>query len=1226
MTANSFFVFQSAVTVEGNLDAKPDTTNLETVRGKLETWVKGSGPRWWDTDPNHTFSGLLYTGCNATGTNGCVNFNREGVTGPEKDKGNLFKGSVDVALIIGGSDGGAGLSTFLGDVTTDYIANDNRDRSDREGKELTFRKTLTVAHDIYNNGIIRVQEGDDTPHTAKLILKEGAKFINGHNNTDVANLGSSNDIVKQGVQAHIDQLEVEAGATIDNSSIFEVKNLTPKGEGVTYNQRNAGSLTVESGEWFKNSTINLFAGELNLDGTGSIKTTEKGLGEGNTYNVSGGELTASDLGKDNTIALTGTGKLNTALEAVFEVDKPELQTINTAATAVEEIRNQTSDLYFKYTGKLAEGAKKISVEGDTNEITVTNTKVNQKQMEKFIAAFNSELKTDKGEQVLKFDQDDTVKDEGIFNVELVNALNASGVAEFKEAVYVNESLEGEKKDVIVGSGDGELSTSGFISIKDATKVDVKEGQLTLIGSIDGTEMVLSDAENGTALDTVNVSGGILALGSKGLAETYKGSVQNIEGTKGSVQVDAGEYSAKDVNLADTNLLVDKVAKFEVASLTTSGKSAKDNDVENAGELTVTGETTLGNNAVNTGTWRGQKTTLAEGGVLTHKSGQLNIADLAFVGNGTLKLEDKNFKIDNATWNQGNLVIGNDSGDVISYAVTSTDPINTVMHAKNNGDLGFGENAFSVADSLGAPKVGAGTASRVVLTSQVKTGETGGVVVGTTDTANGLGSLYFAKDSTTLIDVATVGNKGDVSAFTRTAEGGKVTVENGATLIFGNIKDPGKYTITEGYLTNDVVGGWWNDVAHLYALSAEDTGLGWKLVLQHDANTIWIDATPEEATSVYKDLIVPNIADDSLLNCNSGNAGANFICKVLKDPKLDVAGKTRVINSVAQIAFAGGAMATSANDMSTAIDSLEGRLSFKDEVFTPEGYLRDIGFGSNLWIYMIGGKQSYKSLSATGYAKEGFKTDSYGFIAGYDQKLSNKPILLGGAFSVLRGDLKSRSGELLPTTSQYDSYGIYAYGLWTPSPALNLVGNLSYMHNSADIDQTLEGSDFSKAEANVGTRLFAASLRAETHLKYGDFIVIPHIGARYIHAKMSDFATKVDGQTIWNTSSEGVNAFQTPVGVALRSDFQTASGWVVRPHADLTFIPTFGDRDYASTVKNDNAVIDGLSAEFLSKYATSLKVGVQGDYGPSTVGLSYRVIRSNHGGLDQALKLELRRVF
>ena len=40
MTANSFFVFQSAVTVEGNLDAKPDTTMLY-VSVKDET-VKAS--------------------------------------------------------------------------------------------------------------------------------------------------------------------------------------------------------------------------------------------------------------------------------------------------------------------------------------------------------------------------------------------------------------------------------------------------------------------------------------------------------------------------------------------------------------------------------------------------------------------------------------------------------------------------------------------------------------------------------------------------------------------------------------------------------------------------------------------------------------------------------------------------------------------------------------------------------------------------------------------------------------------------------------------------------------------------------------------------------------------------------------------------------------------------------------------------------------------------------
>ncbi len=1211
-----------------------------------------------------------------------MNLDREGVTGPEKNLGDLFKGSVDASLIIGASAYGnePGLTTFLGDVTTDYIANDSR-IADKVGNQLTFRKTLTVSREIYNNGIIRVEEGDDTPHTAKLILKEGAHFVNGYRKDDVTNLGVSNDALKEGVQVHIDQLEVEAGATIDNNSTFEVKNLIPKGEGVTYNQRNAGSLTVESGEWFKNSTINLEAGELDLNNVG-------GMGEGNTYTVADGvTLKADNLGTDNKVTMNG--QLDTLTTSVFGTKDDRLQTIDTNAqkfvAEADRAAPETEHFFFGYTGdvsaellKETDGTKNWNFD-NLKKITLKGA-VSEELKATLIKAFDEAFGAGKGEAVLAFDETGTPKDKDILNVAKVNELAGLGIPKLKDAVYVTMALEGEGKDVVLGNGDGELVTSGFTSIKDASSIVIKDGkQLTLVGSTEeNTQLVGDDVK-------ISLEGekSVLALGSKGLGEDssnpYQGVLKDINATDtAEVHVDAGKYTASgNVTLNSASKLnVDEIATFNVSRL---DAASPDTEITNAGTLNVQlsavsggkltntgtmtvdgstyfmgtvdnsgeflgketvevsgtlansgtfkadGDTTLSGQATNTGTWTGQKTTLEEGGVLTHKSGQLNIADLAFVGNGTLKLEDKNFKIDNVTWDKGNFVIGNDSGDVISYTVTSTDPINTVLHAKNNGDLAFGENAFSVADSLGAPKVGTGTASRVVLTSQVKTAETGGVVVGTTDTANGLGSLYFAKDSTTLIDVATVGNKGDVSAFTRSAEGGKVTVENGATLILGNIKDPGKYTITEGYLTNDVVGGW-NDAAHLYALSAEDTGLGWKLVLQHDANTIWIDATPEEATSIYKDLIVPKIADDSLLNCNSGNAGANFICKVLKDPKLDVAGKTRVINSVAQIAFAGGAMATSANDMSTAIDSLEGRLSFKDEVFTPEGYLRDIGFGSNLWIDMIGGKQSYKSLSATGYSKEGFKTDSYGFIAGYDQKLSNKPILLGGAFSVLRGDLKSRSGELLPTTSQYDSYGIHAYGLWTPSPALNLVGNLSYMHNSADIDQTLEGSYFSKAEANVGTRLFAASLRAETHLKYGDFIVIPHIGARYIHAKMSDFATKVDGQTIWNTSSEGVNAFQTPVGVALRSDFQTASGWVVRPHADLAFIPTFGDRDYSSTVKNGNAVTDGLSAEYLSKYATSLKVGVQGDYGPSTVGLSYRVIRSEHGGLDQALKLELRRAF
>lgn len=619
-----------------------------------------------------------------------------------------------------------------------------------------------------------MQEGDDTPHTAKLILKEGAKFINGHNNTDVANLGSSNDIVKQGVQVHIDQLEVEAGATIDNSSIFEVKNLTPKGEGVTYNQRNTGSLTVESGEWFKNSTINLEAGELDLNNVG-------GMGEGNTYTVANGvTLKADNLGTDNKVTMNG--QLETLTTSVFGTKDDRLQTIETNAqkfvAEVDRAAPETEHFFFGYTGDVSAellkedgGAKNWNFD-NLQKITLKGA-VSEELKETLIKAFDEAFGEGKGEAVLAFDETGTPKDKDILNIAKVNELAGLGIPKLKDAVYVTMALEGEGKAVTLGNGDGELVTSGFASINNANSVTIKDGkQLTLVGSTEeNTQLVGDDVK-------ISLEGekSVLALGSKGLGEDssnpYQGVLKDINATDtAEVHVDAGKYTASgNVTLNSAlKLNVDEIATFNVGRLdgmspdseitnagtlnvqlsavsggkltntgamTVEGTASFTGTLANSGTFKADGDTTLSGEATNTGTWTGQKTTLAEGGVLTHKSGQLNIADLAFMGNGTLKLEDKNFKIDNATWNEGNFVIGNDDGDVISYAVTSTDPINTVMHAKNNGDLAFGENAFSVTDSLGAPKVGAGTASRVVLTSQVKTGETGGVVVGTTDTANG----------------------------------------------------------------------------------------------------------------------------------------------------------------------------------------------------------------------------------------------------------------------------------------------------------------------------------------------------------------------------------------------------------------------------------------------------------------------------------------------------------
>ena len=525
----------------------------------------------------------------------------------------------------------------------------------------------------------------------------------------------------------------------------------------------------------------------------------------------------------------------------------------------------------------------------------------------------------------------------------------------------------------------------------------------------------------------------------------------------------------------------------------------------------------------------------------------------------------------------------------------------------------------------------GTPSRLVITNNVTTGPGGGIAVGPnvwtdkdTHVQIGNGDLFFAKDSLTVIDssILTDGK----SAFNTTSDIAKVTVEPGANLVLGNIEEVGDYTIVNGYITGGNesggmwTGGWTGD--NLYALPQDGSGINWILTLHNDPSKIWVNATLADVRTVYPDIAIPNIANDDLLHCKSGDAGADFVCRVLRDKELDVAGKTKVINSVANIAFAGGAMSVSMNDLNTAADSIEGRISMRNEAFTEYGVMREWERGNDLWVDVIGGKQKYKSLSATGISKAGFDTNAYGLVMGYDRKLAGKSVILGAAFSYSHGSLDS-TGDVLKTKNKYDSFGLHAYGAYSPVDRVNLIGTLSWMHNSSDITQSINAAGFNKADADVKTNLFSLGARAEATLPVGKANVIPHAGLRYVWAKSGSYDTKVDGKKVWGNTPDATNTFQLPVGVAVRGDIMTASGWNVRPQADLTLIPQFGDTEQKTKLSNFNGVSDKLSGEFAGKFGTNVNLGVQADKGPATFGVRYGFTGGTKGKADHAFKFEAR---
>lgn len=830
--------------------------------------------------------------------------------------------------------------------------------------------------------------------------------------------------------------------------------------------------------------------------------------------------------------------------------------------------------------------------------------------------------------------------------------------EYNKGTDASQTIKG----LIIGAESNDPNTNsinismGFKDVSHTDKVTIEGGkELVLVGNAvnaipegsfgDDANKLLKDSADGGSID---VNNGTFTFGSHGgVTPTVGWILSSNIAENGSLEAKNGEFA--DWTLVNNgNVHVHSNAILHTNSLTGSGSTVNEGKVsldEKDGNLPVFDVT---GNFLN----KGQNSVLDASKVDkvtvsgTHANeGNANYNDMLIAESGSsnnsgtekgniLTVEGAHTNSGTSIWNgvtvadsgkgenSGKLDVGNvfdvigefvNKGkdavlDATKTAVTTVAGLLRNEGTANYDDMtvasgGKSENTgFEQGDILTVANGGKHTNSGTSIWNNVtiQTGATSTVDVGGKETIKG--TYDIAGDRI---------NKGEVDA---------TGVAN--TQVSGTLDNQGKseyddMTVASGGMSNNS-GFEKGDI-----LTIEDgSGINWILTLHNDPSKIWVNATLADVRTVYPDIAIPNIANDDLLHCKSGDAGAEFVCRVLRDKELDVAGKTKVINSVANIAFAGGAMSVSMNDLNTAADSIEGRVSMRNEAFTEYGVMREWDRGNDLWVDVIGGKQKYKSLSATGISKAGFDTNAYGLVMGYDRKFAGKSVILGGAFSYNHGSLDS-TGDVLKTKNKYDSFGLHAYGAYAPVDRVNLIGTLSWMHNSSDITQSINAAGFNKADADVKTNLFSLGARAEANLPVGKANVIPHAGLRYVWAKSGSYDTKVDGKKVWGNTPDATNTFQLPIGVAVRGDIMTASGWNVRPQADLTFIPQFGDTEQKTKLSNFNGVSDKLSGEFAGKFGTNVNLGVQADKGPATFGVRYGFTGGTKGKADHAFKFECR---
>ena len=625
-------------------------------------------------------------------------------------------------------------------------------------------------------------------------------------------------------------------------------------------------------------------------------------------------------------------------------------------------------------------------------------------------------------------------------------------------------------------------------------------------------------------------------------------------------------------------------------------------VDNGGTHTNTGESIWNN------------ITVGDGGKHTNKGTES--ADEIVIDGGIYEVADGTTVGDNVTINSGDLVIGNklelSPDNEAEFIMKTPSTINGHVWVIGNGHLGVGDGSDTFGDELGAAGLPEAPA-RVTVTAPVTVGE-GSLAVGQgtyTDPDNklqlGNGDLYFAEDSYTLISAGAVNE--ETAAFTGTVDGAKVTVEEGATLVLGNINNTGKYLITSGFDTtgNSEEGTWlggWLDEDNLYALPQDGSGLGWDLKLDFSDDEIWVIADLDDVTTVYPDISIPEVTNDDMDQNKPEDKGDEFIQDTLRDEDLSVDEKTKIINSVAEIGFAGGAHSTAFDDMGAATDAIENRVSFGGSHFDGSGTLiRDV-HGASVWVDVLGGTRKTKNLEASGRMEGGSDVDSYGFVFGTDYVTASQNAVFGAAFAYSKGDVES-SGDWLKTRSNTESYGLHLYGAWTPNERFNVVGTLAYQWSQADISQTIGAAGFGSASADIDTQFVSAGVRGEYRWQVKDGLaVIPHAGLHALYGMTDGYDTKVDGQKAFGNDADNTLTFQMPIGVALRADYLTASGWNWRGTGDISVIPQFGDTEQDVTVYNSRNVDDVITGEFTGNFVTRAKLGFEATKGMTTFGLDY----------------------
>ena len=692
-----------------------------------------------------------------------------------------------------------------------------------------------------------------------------------------------------------------------------------------------------------------------------------------------------------------------------------------------------------------------------------------------------------------------------------------------------------------------------------------------------------------AASTVNVRAGTHVITGEANETTGTADVAGMNNNGGTINIAEGAHLQSTIRQADgqTNVsgkLTSASVELSGGALNVSGAVDSSSVTASKGDIKVAG-------------------TLAADVLTTSSDVQFNIGDQGSAGRVVARqaqLQGGRVFLDPA-W-KGNDALADASHGVFTFVNNEIDGLLTAgqnsLLVLGDTDTGWALDAFG-RSSLQWGQNGV-TAALAIRKPQTLNGTLGAVMVDGTKTSAPVltpNTATFADGSLLLVD-----GSGLNGAAALTSQGGTLKVDAGAKLLIDNITQ-GEYAITSGFSVSNVQG--WNGDN----LSTPDNLIG--LVLGKDADgSMKVQATARRSSDVFRGLSLVNTMDAiwgrGLNDTESGNMGIRFLSRAVNENHLPKADTVHTVDGAAQIAVAGGVQGMAVAAADAPVRAIQDHASLSHMATTREGAIRKDGL--NLWINALYGAEHARNLGA-GSLDGGYNADFGGIVFGGDYAFGD--FRVGMALNAGSGTARSR-GDFNATKNDFDFWGMNLYGSWSRDQ-FNIVGDLGYSANKNEVKQDLPTTmQLGQLRADVDTGVLTAGLRGEYRFETDWADVTPHVGVRYYNLRTDGFTSRIDDHDVFRVGRDTQEIWTFPIGVSFSRDFETSSGWKVKPRADLSVAPAAGDLKAKAKARVPGvAASDTIKARMMDSVSFDGTLGLEVQKDNISFGLDYGIRASEH---------------